>query len=99
MGDSANLVLGSSSLPQVDLVRSVTDTGELRWFAPGPIPPEVLTWFGGTAVEERCDTYRLDGRDDMGLKLRSGKLLELKVRQSVDTVTLALSEGLAGRRG
>ncbi len=97
MSDSLTLVLGSSSSPSVDLVRSVTDTGELRWFAPGAIPPEVLTWFAGSVAEERRDTYRLDGRDDMGLKMRSGELLELKVRQSVDAVTLALSDELTGR--
>ena len=76
---------------------SVVDTTELRWFVPGPLPPDVHVWFtGSTGVsEERCDTYLLDGRGDIGVKRRSGETLELKVRQSLDG-RIELGEGLAG---
>lgn len=59
-------------------------TSELRWFVDGPIPPEVTAWFtaGGTVgfVEPRCDRYRVDGLGDVGVKRRSGTMLELKRR-------------------
>jgi hypothetical protein len=77
---------------------SVLDTTELRWFASGPIPPDVKAWFGGSTgvCEQRCDTYLLEGRDDVGVKRRSRELLEVKVRQSLDERT-QLGEGLEGQ--
>lgn len=76
---------------------SVFDTTELRWFVPGPLPPDIRGWFtGSTGVpEERTDTYLLDGRDDIGVKRRFGETLELKVRQSLDG-RIELDDGLAG---
>ncbi|MDX2378149.1 MAG: hypothetical protein QNM02_00135 [Acidimicrobiia bacterium] len=78
----------------------VDDTTELRWIAEGHLPTNVEAWFtrGGTtgAVEERCDTYRMDGRCDRGVKLRFRETLELKVRQEVGEL-LVLGAGLAGR--
>ncbi len=79
---------------------AVVDTTELRWFAREPLPPEVSAWFTrdgrSGALEERCDSYRLDGRSDIGVKARFQETLELKVRQSVGArFTPAL--GLAGR--
>ncbi len=64
---------------------------------PGPLPPEVRVWFtGSTGVpEERCDTYLLDGRVDIGVKRRFRETLELKVRQSFDG-RVELGEGLTG---
>lgn len=102
MSESVYMAPGSpSSIALVDPVRVITDTGELRWFAPGRLPVDVLTWFsrsgGRGAVEERSDTYRLDGQTNAGLKLRSNELLELKVRQSVDDEVTALSGSLRGR--
>ena len=83
-----------------DPVRVVTDTGEMRWFAPGKLPIDVLTWFsrngGRGAVEERCDTYRVDSRADAGLKMRSGELLELKARESLGDTVVALTPSLVG---
>ena len=78
-------------------VLSVLDTTELRWFVPGPIPADIRSWFtGSTGVpEQRCDTYLLDGRGDIGVKRRSRETLELKVRQSLDG-RIELGEGLAG---
>lgn len=65
---------------------TIVDTTELRWFADGAMPLEVLTWFTGhgsmAAIEERCDSYRIDDRDDAGLKRRFRQTLELKVRQA-----------------
>ncbi len=76
------------------------DTLELRWFTPGALPIDVVEWFtdhGRTgAVEQRCDTYRLDDRDDLGVKYRFGTLREVKQRLSDEIIS---EEGLrlAGR--
>lgn len=62
---------------------SIDLTLELRWFFDGRLPPEVRSWFtsGGVGLtERRCDTYRLDGSDDTGVKRRSQRTLELKRR-------------------
>lgn len=62
---------------------SVDLTTELRWFFDGPIPAAVRSWFmpnGVGLLEHRCDTYLLDGRLDIGVKQRSGRTLELKLR-------------------
>ncbi len=77
---------------------SVLDTIELRWFVPGPIPSDIDAWFSGSTevCEQRCDTYLLDGRDDVGIKRRSREMLEVKVRQSLDG-WIQLGEGLAGQ--
>ena len=66
--------------------RSLVETTELRWFAEGALPSDVVSWFtcSGTrgVVEQRCDVYRIDGRPDVGVKLRSRRTLEVKVRRS-----------------
>jgi hypothetical protein len=78
----------------------VEDTTELRWIAEGHLPADVEAWFtrGGTTgvVEERCDTYRMDGRCDRGVKLRFRETLELKVQDAVGD-HLIVGVGLAGR--
>lgn len=76
---------------------SVLDTTELRWFVPGPLPADISGWFIGSTgiVEERCDTYLLNGRVDIGVKRRFRETLELKARQSLD-VPIEFGEGLAG---
>ena len=73
------------------------DTTELRWFVPGPLPAEIGGWFTGSTgvAEERCDTYLLDGRGDIGVKRRFRETLELKVRQSFDG-RIQFGAGLAG---
>lgn len=75
----------------------VVDTTELRWFVPAPLPPDIRRWFTGSTgvLEERYDTYLLDGRSDIGVKRRFRETLELKVRQSLDG-RIELGEGLAG---
>lgn len=61
-------------------------TSELRWFAPGPVPSDVRSWFTDDGArgscEERRDLYRLDGTADVGVKLRGHEILELKRRRS-----------------
>jgi hypothetical protein len=78
----------------------VDDTTELRWITEGPLPTDVEAWFtcGGTtgSVEQRCDTYRMDGLRDQGVKLRFRETLELKVLQAVGE-HLVLGAGLDGR--
>jgi len=78
----------------------VDDTTELRWVAEGPLPTDVVEWFtrGGTrgVVEQRCDTYRMDGRRHQGVKLRFRETPELKVLQAVGK-HLVLESGPAGR--
>ena len=77
---------------------TVVDTTELRWFADGPLPLAVVTWFTGpesmATNEKRIDTYRLDGREDAGLKRRFRRTLELKVRSSIGE-EFSLEPGLA----
>jgi hypothetical protein len=76
---------------------SVVDTTELRWFVRGPLPDDIRGWFPGSTgvAEERCDTYLLDGRVDIGVKRRFRETLELKVRQTLDG-RIELGDGLAG---
>lgn len=75
----------------------VLDTTELRWFVPGSLPADVGVWFTGSTgvLEERTDTYRLDGRGDIGVKRRFRETMELKVRQSLDG-RIEFGDGLAG---
>jgi len=76
------------------------DTTEIRWIAEGHLPSDVEAWFtrGGTTgvVEERCDTYRIDGRAERGVKLRFRETLEVKVRQAVGEYVIP-GLGLIGR--
>ncbi len=64
-----------------------TVTLELRWFFEGQPPVDVKDWFAelpGNSIkqEERTDLYLVvSGREDLGLKLREGRL-ELKTRRS-----------------
>ena len=83
--------------PRSPDARSVLDTTELRWFVPGPLPRDIGDWFAGSTgvSEERCDTYSLDGRCDIGVKRRFRETLELKVRQSLEG-WVELGGGLAG---
>ena len=78
---------------------AVLDTTELRWFADGPLPDQIESWFTRSGsrgmVEDRCDTYRRDRRLDTGVKHRFRETLELKERQSVED-PLVLEPGLAG---
>ena len=64
---------------------------------PGSLPPDVRGWFTSSIAvpEERCDTYLLVGRGDVGVKRRFRETLELKVRQSLDG-RVELGEGLGG---
>ncbi len=65
----------------------MVDTTELRWFADGPLPDDVVGWFtcNGTMGhrEQRTDVYRIDDYHDMGVKRRFGDTLELKSRRGV----------------
>lgn len=76
---------------------SVLDTTELRWFVPGPLPPVIRDAMSGATgvVERRCDSYLVDDRGDIGVKLRAGTTLELKVRQALGD-WIELGDGLAG---
>lgn len=76
---------------------SVLDTSELRWFVPGPMPPAIRDSMSEKTgvVEQRCDSYLVDNRGDIGVKLRARTTLELKVRQSLGE-WIDLGDGLAG---
>ncbi len=79
----------------------VSDTVEVRWFMTGPPPRVVSDWFLHAPVpaitESRADLYLdLADRDDMGVKVRAGTLLELKFRTAVHA-ELGLAEGFDGR--
>ena len=60
---------------------SVDDTTEVRWFKLGSLPPDVRVWFTSSIAvpEERCNTYLLVGREDVGVKRRFRETLEFKV--------------------
>jgi hypothetical protein len=83
--------------PRIPDAPSVLDTTELRWFVPGALPTKVSGWFTGStrSPNERCDTYLLDGRSDVGVKRRFRETLELKVRESLDE-RIQLGDGLVG---
>jgi hypothetical protein len=65
----------------------VFPTAEVRWFARGPIPPPVETWFrqGAGSVDRepgRVDHYlQLAHVDSLGIKLREGRI---EIKQRVD---------------
>ena len=52
-------------------------TAEIRWFHPGPLPPDAEAWFGEViavaCVEARTDRYLVPVADDCGEKLREGR--------------------------
>ncbi len=91
-------ILSSSRELIADSVE-VLDTTEVRWFLDGPLPAEVTSWFTHRStlgfVEERCDTYLVDGSSDRGVKWRHGMKLEVKERQSPPE-TLVFEGGLVG---
>jgi hypothetical protein len=97
---ACELAEADSTTDRFPEVVTITDTTELRWFAEGQLPASVASWFTHHDtrgfVEQRTDTYRLDGRLDTGVKRRFGEKLELKVRRSIGE-RLALGLGLAGR--
>lgn len=103
------MIDSSSSLPLPGVDRpteehddpevAVDRTSEVRWFFEGQPPKNVLSWFnggGGGLVEERRDTYRLDGQVDIGVKRRYGATLELKLRLQ-PPVPFVASHDLDGR--
>lgn len=88
---------GAAELARGGAACSVVDTTELRWFASGPLPPGIrdgMTRENGV-TEQRCDSYLVDDRDGVGVKLRARTTLELKVRQSLGE-WIDLGDGLAG---
>ncbi len=91
---SQSSALERSTPPAVVMV----DTTELRWFADGPLPGDIVGWFtcGGAMGhrERRTDAYRIDGHHDMGLKRRFRNTLELKSRRAVGS-SFVLHSGLA----
>jgi len=59
-------------------------TAEVRWFKRGNLPATVLSWFnhcpgGASRLEQRTDTYLLTHVDNLGIKIREGRL-EIKFR-------------------
>lgn len=76
-------------------------TQELRWFFDGHCPQAVKQWYydlarlpGDFEAPERLDVYLLlDGRDDVGLKLRKNKL-QLKTRDYQEAFTSGQISGL-----
>ena len=60
-------------------------TAEVRWFYPGPIPPQVATWFNHESVTLKREPVRVDrylrpsGFGDVNVKLREGRI-EVKRR-------------------
>lgn len=69
----------------------ITPTVEIRWFESGSIPEKLKQWFDrdcngsilGEFPEIRADLYLfIPESDRLSLKLRQGKLLELKLRQT-----------------
>ena len=75
-------------------------TTEVRWFAAGAPPQQIIDWFaqGGeeAVVELRCDAYRRLNGPNVGLKRRDNGPLELKQRFSVASAR-PFALGLSGR--
>ena len=90
------MVAAGSSGDTADLF----NTSELRWFARGPLPPDVQMWFTGGrtmgSVEDRHDFYQLHRLNDIGVKRRHGTTLEVKVRRAFGS-PLSLGDGLENR--
>jgi len=62
----------------------VFHTVEVRWFRRGDLPRTVLSWFNhcpgkASRLEERTDAYLLTHVDNLGIKIREGRL-EIKFR-------------------
>jgi hypothetical protein len=78
---------------------SVLETSEVRWFAHGPLPAALLTWFtagGRLGVEERrTDVYQRRSGTTVGVKRRWGRTLEVKVLERTGP-EIALAGGLRG---
>lgn len=63
----------------------MTNSAELRWFYRGNLPPDVKEWFCGSRLcrdeEVRTDHYLVfENSAEVGVKLRDGKVLEIKAR-------------------
>ncbi len=60
-------------------------TIEVRWFYPGVIPVDLLTWWNTlgepVVTDNRTDVYLQSSSPDVGVKLRQGNL-EVKYRQA-----------------
>jgi hypothetical protein len=77
----------------------VLDTSEVRWFAFGALPPQLVEWFTtdrNADVEVRTDTYRHDPSHALGVKRRNGGPIEVKVLHS-RRGRLQLGRGVGGR--
>jgi hypothetical protein len=67
--------------------REHRESAEVRWFFDGSVPKAVIEWFGRGDVPPENESTREDvylnmpGNDDLGIKLREGKL-EIKRRKS-----------------
>ena len=78
-------------------------TAELRWFFTGNLPPQVREWFCGTTQcrEEtpRTDDYLvLRGSNDVGVKIRDGRTLEIKARTRAPEPFSLASGATVGRQ-
>ena len=76
-------------------------TREVRWFLPGECPAAIREWFAAGPLlgdlERRTDHYFiLAGRADLGVKLRGGSVLDLKVRTGGPDDVIFV-DGVAGR--
>jgi hypothetical protein len=74
------------------------ETTEIRWFSPGPLLSVVRDRFPDSTctIEQRRDIYLLNDRADVGVKIRGGTVLELKVRQGA-CCPIRVDGGLTGR--
>lgn len=75
-------------------------TREVRWFRNGPLPAEVLAWFGESATlrtEWRVDLYDVRAaQDGIGRKQRDTSTIDSKVRVGT-AESVSLAPGLIGR--
>jgi hypothetical protein len=95
-GDRHVIASESYAVPD-EATPAVLDTSEVRWFALGRPPRDMVAAFsaGGASgtTEKRSDSYQLNGQHDFGLKRRFGWIVEAKRRQSVGS-TMTLAPGL-----
>jgi hypothetical protein len=86
--------IGSRARPGVEGAASL----EVRWLSRGPVPHDALTWLGpfSEPIEERDDRYLATSSEELGVKIRGGRQLDLKMFRG-SPGELTISEAIRGR--
>src|SRR5512135_734469 len=67
---------------------------EARWFLPGPVPREALSWIGPCRTQDRTDLYLpLPGVVTVGVKFREGRFEVKRRDRDLGVHALGLATG------